>query len=322
MQRKSVSELKKGDVIDQVFLVQKKELKTTRNGKSYIQAQFSDRTGAIIGRMWDATEALFQSFNDSDFVKIRGTLDTYQNNLQLIFKGVSKVDSSKVSIEDFLPRTQRDIGKMLQELKDLISSINNPYLKRLLTLFLEDADFCKALCSAPAAMEYHHAFIGGLLEHTLSLANAGMKMVDNYPVLNRDLLLTGIIFHDIGKTRELSYERGFQYTDKGQLVGHLVMGTVMVEEKAKQITDFPGELLSVLQHIILSHHGEYQFGSPRLPQTAEAIALHYLDNLDAKMFAFEKAVKDSKDPSSNWTEYAKMFERRLFKGLKEADSKE
>ncbi len=316
MARKFVSKLKSGDVVDQVFLVQKRELKTTRNGKSYIQAQFADCTGTIVGRMWDATEALFQSFDDNDFVKIRGTLDTYQNNLQLIFKGVSKVDPSTVNLEDFLPRTQKDVGKMLQELKDMITSINNPHLKKLLNLFLEDADFCKDLCSAPAAVEYHHAFIGGLLEHTLSLANAGMKIVDCYPVLNRDLLLTGIILHDIGKTKELAYERSFQYTDKGQLVGHLIIGSMMVEEKAKQITDFPRDLLTVLQHLILSHHGEYQFGSPRLPQTAEAVALHYLDNLDAKMFAFEKAVKDSKDPSSNWTERVKMFDRRLFKGLK------
>jgi 3'-5' exoribonuclease len=322
MSRKFVSELKSGDVIDQIFLVQKRELKTTRNGKHYIQALFADRTGTITGRMWDATEALFLSFNDSDFVKIRGSLDTYQNNLQLIFKGVSKVDSSTVAIEDFLPRTQKDVGKMFQELKDMVASINNPHLQNLLNLFLEDTDLCKALCSAPAAMEYHHAFVGGLLEHTLSLANTGMKMVDSYPVLNRDLLLTGIILHDIGKTRELSYEKSFQYTDDGQLVGHLVIGTMMIEDKAKQITDFPGDLLSVLQHIILSHHGEYQFGSPRLPQTAEAVALHYLDNLDAKMFAFEKAVKDSKDPSSNWTERVKMFDRRMFKGLKEVDSRE
>ncbi len=317
MPRKFVSELKSGDVIDQVFLVQKKELRTASNGALYIQAQFADRTGAILGRMWDATEALFQSFNDNDFAGIRCRVETYQNKLQLNIKNISKVDEGLVSLEDFLPRTQKDVGKMFQELKEITSSIKNPCLAALLTMFMNDDDFCKALCSTPAAVEYHHAFIGGLLEHTLSLANAGMKMVDSYPLLNRDLLLTGIILHDIGKTKELSYKRSFQYTDDGQLVGHLVIGAMMVEEKAKQISDFPGDLLAVLQHMILSHHGEYQFGSPRLPQTAEAVALHYLDNLDAKMFAFEKAVKDSKDPSSNWTEYAKMFDRRLFKGLKE-----
>ncbi|HHT9126820.1 MAG TPA: 3'-5' exoribonuclease YhaM family protein [Candidatus Brocadiia bacterium] len=317
MPRKFVSELKSGDVIDQVFLVQKKELRTARNGSSYIQAQFSDRTGSITGRMWDTTEALFQSFNENDFVKIRGQLGTYQNTLQLTFSGISKVDEGAVSLEDFLPRTQKDVGKMLQEFQEIVASIKNAHLAALLTMFMNDADFCKALCSTPAAVDYHHAFIGGLLEHTLSLANAGMKIVDNYPVLNRDLLLTGIILHDIGKTRELAYRRSFQYTDDGQLVGHLVIGAMMVEEKAKQITNFPRELLNVLQHMILSHHGEYQFGSPRLPQTAEAVALHYLDNLDAKMYAFEKAVKDSKDPSSNWTEFVKMFDRRLFKGLKE-----
>ncbi|HLG29356.1 MAG TPA: HD domain-containing protein, partial [Candidatus Brocadiales bacterium] len=280
-------------------------------------AQFADRTGAILGRMWNATEALFQSFNDNDFATIRCRVETYQNKLQLKFENISKVDEGLVSLEDFLPRTQKDVGKMFQELKDMVASINTPHLQNLLNLFLEDTDLCKALCSAPAAMDYHHAFIGGLLEHTLSLANAGMKMVDSYPVLNRDLLLTGIILHDIGKTKELSYKRSFQYTDDGQLVGHLVIGAMMVEEKAKEISDFPGDLLAVLQHMILSHHGEYQFGSPRLPQTAEAVALHYLDNLDAKMYAFEKAVKDSKDPSSNWTEFVKMFDRRLFKGLKE-----
>jgi 3'-5' exoribonuclease len=202
---------------------------------------------------------------------------------------------------------------MFSELKQIAGSIKQPYLLKLLKLFFSDKDFCRDFCSAPAAVQYHHAFLGGVLEHTLSVAKLGEKIAPLYPDLNKDLLICGIILHDIGKISELSYEKNFQYSDEGQLVGHLISGVLMVEEKAKQIDGFPKTLLDLLRHLILSHHGEYEWGSPKLPMTVEALALHYLDNIDAKIHAFNKAITNDKDSSNNWTGYNKMFDRRLFK---------
>ena len=183
----------------------------------------------------------------------------------------------------------------------------------LLSAFFADEGFVKAFKWAPAAVQLHHAFLGGLLEHTSSIVGMALKVVDHYPSLRRDLLLAGCILHDIGKTRELGYRRTFQYTDEGGLLGHLVMGTIMVEEKAKTIKDFPKETLMAVQHMILSHHGLREFGSPVLPATPEAIALHHLDNLDAKVYEFTRAIEEDPNKESNWTEWNKMFERRLYK---------
>ncbi|HJO56039.1 MAG TPA: HD domain-containing protein, partial [Candidatus Scalindua sp.] len=180
-------------------------------------------------------------------------------------------------------------------------------------LFFNDKDFCGGFCSAPAAVQYHHAFLGGLLEHTLSVAKLGSNIAPLYPSLNKDLLICGIILHDIGKISELCYEKSFHYSDEGQLIGHLISGVLMVEEKAKQIDDFPKTLLDLLRHLILSHHGEYEWGSPKLPMTLEALVLHYLDNIDAKIHAFDKAISSDKDSSDNWTIYNRMLERKLFK---------
>ncbi len=202
---------------------------------------------------------------------------------------------------------------MFAELKQIAGSIKQSHLKSLLNLFFNDKDFCRGFCSAPAAVQYHHAFLGGLLEHTLSVAKLGSNIAPLYPSLSRDLLICGIILHDIGKISELCYEKSFHYSDEGQLIGHLISGVLMVEEKAKQIDDFPKTLLDLLRHLILSHHGEYEWGSPKLPMTLEALVLHYLDNIDAKIHAFDKAISSDKDSSDNWTIYNRMLERKLFK---------
>jgi 3'-5' exoribonuclease len=313
MPRKFISQLNGGTTIDEIFLVQNKDLRTTKNGSLYIQAQLSDRTGMIDARMWDASTPFFESLGNDTFLRIKGRTEIYQNKIQLIIKHISKTNQEDIKLEDYLPGTEQDVNKMFSELKQIVSSIKQPHLKNLLNLFFSDKDFCRGFCSAPAAVQYHHAFLGGLLEHTLSVAKLGDTIAPLYPELNRDLLICGIILHDIGKISELCYEKNFHYSDEGQLIGHLISGVLMVEEKAKQIDDFPKTLLDLLRHLILSHHGEYEWGSPKLPMTLEAITLHYLDNIDAKIHAFNKAISGDKDPSDNWTNYNKMFERKLFK---------
>jgi len=313
MPRKFISELNGGATIDEVFLVQNKDLRTTKNGSLYIQAQLSDRTGMIDARMWDASAPFFESLGDDTFLKIKGRTEIYQNKIQLIVKQISKTSQDDIKLEDYLPGTEQDVDKMFAELKQIASSIKQPHLKSLLDLFFNDKDFCKGFCSAPAAVQYHHAFLGGLLEHTLSVAKLGDTIAPLYPELNRDLLICGIMLHDIGKISELCYEKNFHYSDEGQLIGHLISGVLMVEEKAKQIEGFPKTLLDLIRHLILSHHGEYEWGSPKLPMTLEALTLHYLDNIDAKIHAFNKEISGDKDPSDNWTKYNRMFERKLFK---------
>lgn len=313
MARKFISELNGGEMIDDVFLVQSKELRTTKNGTLYLQAKLADRTGMIDARMWDANVSFFKHLEDDTFLKIKGRSEIYQNKIQLIIKSITKIDQNEISLEDYLPSTDKDINEMFSELKEIIKTIKDPYLQKLLALFLNDEDFCKNFCSVPAAVSYHHAFLGGVLEHTLAVAKLGVKIAPLYPSLNRDLLMCGIVLHDIGKITELRYEKNFQYSDEGQLVGHLISGVIMIEKKVNQIEDFPKTLLDLLRHLILSHHGEYAWGSPKLPMTLEALALHYLDNLDAKIYAFDKAVSDDKDSGGNWTGFNKMFERKLFK---------
>ncbi len=313
MPRKFISQLNGGTTIDEIFLVQNKDLRTTKNGSLYIQAQLSDRTGMIDARMWDASTPFFESLGDDTFLKIKGRTEIYQNKIQLIIKHISKTSQEDIKLEDYLPSTEQDVNKMFSALKQIASSIKQPHLRDLLDLFFSDKDFCRDFCSAPAAVQYHHAFLGGILEHTLSVAKLGDTITPLYPELNRDLLICCIILHDIGKISELCYEKSFHYSDEGQLIGHLISGVLMVEEKTKQIEGFPKTLLDLLRHMILSHHGEYEWGSPKLPMTLEALALHYLDNIDAKIHAFNKAISDDKDSGDNWTNYNKMFERKLFK---------
>ena len=313
MIRKFIAQFSSGDVIDSVFLVQSKELRTTKNGSLYIQTQLADRTGVIDARMWDASSRLFESLNNEAFLRIKGKTEIYQNRMQLIINTISKADQTEIKLSDYLPSTEKNIDHMFSELKTIFSSIKQPHLKKLTDLFFDDKGFCKSFCSAPAAVQYHHAFLGGLLEHTLSVAQLGVKIAPLYPTLNRDLLICGILLHDIGKITELCYERNLHYSDEGQLLGHLISGIQIVDEKAKQVGGFPKTLLDLLKHMILSHHGEYEWGSPKLPMTVEALALHYLDNLDAKIHAFNKAIANDKDTQDNWTGFNKMFERKLFK---------
>ena len=313
--RRLVKDLEPGEHIDQVFLIRETQLRTTRDGSFYIQAELGDRTGYINARFWDATADLFTTFTSSTFVNIKGRIELYRNEPQLIIDNFRPVEASTQDLGEFLASTEKDPTLLFERIKEWAGSIKEPYLARLLALFLEDTSFVEDFKKAPAAKEYHHSFLGGLLEHTVSIGELGLQVCQHYPQINRDLMLTGIILHDIGKIREISSEPGFPYTDEGELLGHVVMGVMMIEEKLKEISDFPGELRQKLLHLIISHHGEYEWGSPKLPMTLEAICLHYLDNLDAKMQAAIRATGEAEDRQSRWSERLNMFDRRrLYKG--------
>jgi 3'-5' exoribonuclease len=221
-----------------------------------------------------------------------------------------------------MPQSNQDVGKMLEKLRSILLRLENVHLRALVECFLMDEQFMDGFCKAPAGVRNHHAYLGGLLEHVVTLLDAADRLLPIYPDLSRDLLLMGVFLHDIGKVRELSYQHVFGYTDEGQLIGHIVIGVEMLDEKVAKVPEltgepFPPELLLRLKHMILSHHGSYEFGSPRLPMTPEAIALHHLDNLDAKVHSFTRDIRDDRQGPSAWTPYNHSLQRRLFKGMKE-----
>jgi 3'-5' exoribonuclease len=282
--RRYVKQLGDGETIDEVFLVVEKQMRANRNGNLYLQLELRDRTGTINARLWNAGEALFRAFEEGDFVVARGKVQLFQGALQIILSHVDRIPSNKVELGDFLPHTEQDVSKLYERLRLLLMKATNPHLRALAECFLMDQDFVRAFSRAPAGIRNHHAYIGGLLEHV-----------------------------------ELTYERSFGYSDEGQLVGHLVQGVEILNERVRQVPDltdepFPPELLLRLKHMILSHHGTYEFGSPKLPMTPEAIALHHLDNLDAKVHSFTRDIREDANKLSAWTPYNQALQRKLFKG--------
>jgi 3'-5' exoribonuclease len=319
MSRRFVQQMTDGDTIEDVYLVSDKQLRANRNGNLYLLLDLRDRTGAISARLWNAGEHLFRSFEAGEFLRVKGKVQLFQGALQVILSHIEKVTAEKVELGDFLPHTEHDISRLLERLRGLLLRMTNHHLRALVECFLIDDRFMHGLCHAPAGVRNHHAYIGGLLEHVVTLLDAADRIMPLYPEIDRDLLLTGIFLHDVGKVRELSYDKTFVYTDEGQLIGHLVIGVEMLTEKAARVADltgepFPQELLLRLKHMILSHHGTHEFGSPRVPMTPEAIALHYLDNFDAKVHSFTRDIREDRNSASAWTPFSQSLQRRLFKG--------
>jgi 3'-5' exoribonuclease len=319
MDRRFVQQMADGETIEETYLVSDKQLRANRNGNLYLQVELRDRTGAISARMWNASEHLFRTFDSGDFLQVKGKVQLFQGALQMILSHIDRVEAEKVELADFLPHTEHDVSKLLERLRGMLLRLGNPHLRALAECFLMDEEFLQGFCQAPAGVRNHHAYLGGLLEHVVTLLDAADRILPLYPDLDRDLLLSGIFLHDIGKIRELSYGKAFAYTDEGQLVGHLMIGVEMLDEKAARVPDltgepFPRELLLRLKHMILSHHGSYEFGSPRLPMTPEAIALHHLDNFDAKVHNFTRDIREDRNTTSAWTPYNQSMQRRLFKG--------
>jgi 3'-5' exoribonuclease len=319
MRRLFLQHAEPGDVIDDVYVVSNRQLSATASGKPFIKAFVSDRSAQLTARMWNADRKIFNWMPDNGFLKLRGRVENYQGNLQVIIESVGPAQEGSFDIADLLPHTGKDIPTMLAKLSELIGSVQNRHVGALLQAYLDDEKLMTDFARAPAAMSFHHAYIGGLLEHTLNAMEVADAVVKFYPGLNRDLLLAGVFLHDIAKTWELCYETAFGYTDGGQLVGHIVKSAMWVEEKARVAETTLGErvpraLLDVLQHIILSHHGEYQYGSPRTPATPEAIAVHMIENMDAKLMMSLGATRsDGAIENGNWTEYQKAFNARLYR---------
>ncbi len=321
MSRRSVQQLSDGDSFEEVFMVVDKQLRANRTGSLFLQIELRDRTGSISARMWNATEHQFKSFEAGEFLKIKGKVQLFQGSLQVIFSSMEKVPREAVAMEDFLPQTEKDVGRLFERLRQLLK-VENPALKALVECFLIDDALMDGFCRAPAGIRNHHAYLGGLIEHVVNMLEVADRIAPLYPDINRDILILGIFLHDIGKVRELSYERVFGYSDEGQLLGHLAIGVEMLQEKIAKVPElsgepFPGELGLRLKHMILSHHGTHEFGSPRLPMTPEAVALHHIDNLDAKIHTYVREIKDDRQGPSAWTPYNHSSGRRIFKGLKD-----
>lgn len=317
--RRPIAELQPGELIeDQVFLVHDKDLRTTTNGSAYIHAVLADSTGQMVARKWDASQALFDEIPKGGFLRFRGRVESYKGRPQFIIDGVRAVDPDAFDPSDFLPATTHDVEQMWTRLKEILRTIRHPQLLALVGKFINDEQFALAFKRSPAAAALHHAYLGGLLEHTLGVLELATLVLPRYPDLNADLVLAGIFFHDAGKTAELSYETNFGYTTEGQLIGHIVMAVSWLDRAARELEAesgeaFPTDLLNVLKHIVVSHHGTYEFGSPKLPALPEAVAVHYLDNLDAKLAMMRAYIDANNDDASEWTAYIPALQTKLLK---------
>ncbi|MGH9617553.1 MAG: 3'-5' exoribonuclease YhaM family protein [Acidobacteriaceae bacterium] len=272
------------------FLVAQKQLRDRNDGNSkYLSLTLCDRSGRIEGRLWDNAEMWAAKFDQNDFVDVRACVDEFNGKLQLKVVEIARVDPAQIDLGDFQRKTTRDIDALWTELRRSIDSFTDPDLKRLVFAFLDDPEIARRYRAAPAAKFMHHAWIGGLLEHVVDLVRFCDLAASHFPLIHRDLLLTGAVLHDIGKIYELSWERGFEYTLEGQLIGHISIAARLLDEKVKGLPGFPRQMHTLVEHIILSHHGSHEFGSPKLPMIAEAVLLHYLDDAEAKMLAIQEA---------------------------------
>ena len=316
MTHKFINQIEAGQTIDDIYIVKDPILRSTTRGDLYIAMYLTDRSGQLNGRMWQAAETTYKSLPKPGFVHIQGRSELYQNNLQIVINNIAVVDPGKVDIDDFLPRTKKDTKKMFEEVKATVGRIENSQLKALAGEFLADTGLMEKFCNAPAAMKMHHDYIGGLLEHTHNMLRVAVAVLPLYPDVQRDLVLAGIFLHDIGKTEELAYDMAFSYTDSGQLIGHISKSLLMINQKADTMrsggTQIDQAVLDALGHIILSHHGSYEFGSPKLPATAEAFMVCYIDDLDAKINQVTSAI-DNEVGDSNWTAWQNSLQTRLYR---------
>ena len=311
-----INEIQPGLQINDIYMVTQPILRNTTRGDLYIAMYLSDRTGKVNGRMWRTTEAVYNQLPTEGFIRIRGVSELYQSALQIVVNDFVVTEADKVSLSDYMRRTEKDIPQMSGETKEILAGIGHPGLKALVDEFLADADLMHEFAAAPAAMQMHHAYLGGLLEHTHSMLKVARAILPLYPKIQADLVLAAIFLHDIAKTKELFYQMGFSYTDSGQLTGHIVQGVQMIDKKVAALAEkgivIDQAVLDSLNHIILSHHGHYEFGSPKLPATAEAFMVYYIDDLDAKMNQVTDLI-DNEPGDSSWTAYKKALETRLYR---------
>jgi 3'-5' exoribonuclease len=311
-----IKDLKDRDQVESYFLVRTKSTPLSKNGKPYLALMLGDRTGAIEGRMWDNIEGVVNNFQIDDFVRVRGTVNLYQKRKQLVIGEISKISKKEINSSDFLPTSKYDIDVMFKNLLAIARGMKNKHLRALVLNTLEDPEIQPLYLKCPAARTIHHSWVGGLLEHTLSICKLMFFLSTHYEGVDLDLLLVGAVFHDIGKIWELSYDTNVSYTDVGRLVGHLVLGSELIEKKASQIKGFPDELKTICKHLVLSHHGKYEYGSPKRPKILEAFIVSYIDDLDSKVAALQGFLQGEKSKAESsggiWTGHNQVFDRYFY----------
>jgi 3'-5' exoribonuclease len=313
MKKQFIADIKAGDWVDDIFVLSEKILSQKRDGDNFLSVTISDKTGTLKGVVWDNVNQIATGITSGDFAYVNGSVSEYMGALQVVIKKMEPFPPDRVDPSDFLPQTSRNIEDMFERLVKRANSITTEYLKALINAFFNDREFVNKFKTAPAAKKMHHAYIGGLLEHTVSMTSLADKIAGHYGGVNRDLLLTGTILHDIGKIDEFDYQSKIDYSDKGRLLNHIVIGIKMVDDKLSGIDHFPEDQMLLLKHMIVSHHGTREFGSPEPPKTIEAILLNYIDEIDSKVNAVRDFIA-SEDPDEIWTSYHRLLERHFYKG--------
>jgi 3'-5' exoribonuclease len=308
-----VNELEPNQMVTTSFLVHSKEIRQKKSGEMYLSLLLGDRTGELDAKMWDNVSEVMDAFDRDDFVKVKGMIQIFHNRPQLTIHKVRRMEDAEIEFADYFPSSRRDSGEMWDELRAAVAGMANPHLKALLEAMLDDPDIAWRYRRAPAAKQIHHAYLGGLIEHVLSVSALARMAAQHYPNIDADLLLAGVVLHDIGKIYELNYERGFSYSTDGQLIGHISIAMRMVADKLRGLPDFPPPLRSLVEHMILSHHGQLEFGSPKLPMFPEALMLHYLDDLDSKMECMRFLSENDRQVEGCFTTYSNSLERSVLK---------
>lgn len=316
IERTFIKNLVAGQEVEGVFLVVEATIRAAKNGSKYIQATFCDKTGTVPVRQWDANDTVFGEYRAGGYIKARGRVELYKNAMQMIAFAVQSAENEKIDPSDFLPMSSRPLEEMERELDALLQTFTDPDYKRLLLAIFTDPVVRQKFVRSPAASSVHHAWCGGLIEHVLSACKTAQSIAEQRPFMNRDLLLAGVLLHDIGKIEELDSGPGFTYTDTGRLCGHIVLGALMVERFVTKLENFPQKKRDLIIHMILSHHGTHEFGSPVLPYTMEAVALHHLECLDAKVQGIESIIERERamGAEGNWSEFARVVAGRIYKG--------
>jgi len=319
MSRRAVRELVDGESVEEIYVIADKQMRANRNGNLYLLANLRDASGAISGLMWNVTEQAVANIDAGDYVKVQAKVQMYQGTLQMILTKIEPAPTDGLDPEEFVLKPQCDIQQLTERLVELVADIEDEEIRELLQRFMADESFMSGFGQAPAGTKAHHAYLGGLLEHVVNMMEVSNRITDLYPEVDFNLVKAGVFLHDAGKIRELGYEESFVYTDAGQLLGHLVIGVEMLNEKLiawaeDHESPFPEEKALRIKHLILSHHGSYEFGSPKLPMTPEAVVLHHIDNLDAKVNEFLRDISDDPNDKSHWTTFNQRLGRKLFKG--------
>jgi 3'-5' exoribonuclease len=314
-----VSDMKPNQVFTTTFLVHVKDVRQKKSGEPYLSLLLGDRTGEVDAKMWDNVAEVIDTFDRDDFVKVKGLLQIFQNRPQLTIHKMARIGDSEIDFSDYFPASARDPMEMFGELRGIIAAMRDRNLRELLDAFMDDEPLARMYRTAPAAKHVHHAYLGGLLEHVLSVCQLCRMAAERYNYIDLDLLLTGAVLHDIGKVAELSYDRSFGYSSEGQLLGHIIIGLRLLHDKLQRFPDFPPKLRVLVEHMIVSHHGELEFGSPKVPLFPEALLLHHLDNLDSKMECMRNLVAKDRHVDGCWTGYNVSLERAVLKKAKYLD---